>query len=220
MRLCECGCGAPTRLMPYNDASRGWVKGQPFRFIRGHQGRNASAKSHHELYWVWKSMIGRCENPRDVNYFRYGARGIFVCEAWHSFDQFLSDMGPRPRRHSVDRIDNDGPYAPWNCRWATSEQQMANTRLPISRFDLNGEPISLNGMARRLAMRSQVLAARLRGKAFGLPNAARTHCPAGHEYTPANTHITKKLGRLCRACGRERQRVNRERAAAAKGAAA
>jgi hypothetical protein len=40
--------------------------------------------------------------------------------------------------------------------------------------------------------------------------AAISHCPAGHEYTPENTHIAIEPNghrhRRCRACGRERGR--------------
>jgi len=34
--LCECGCGQKTRLAPHTDRSQKWVKGQPIRFINGH----------------------------------------------------------------------------------------------------------------------------------------------------------------------------------------
>lgn len=36
MKLCECGCGQETKLASKTAKSRGWVKGQPLRFINGH----------------------------------------------------------------------------------------------------------------------------------------------------------------------------------------
>jgi hypothetical protein len=48
----------------------------------------------------------------------------------------------------------------------------------------------------------------LRGDTFASRNAMRTHCHAGHEYTPENTRHSR-WGRRCRACARERQRVRR-----------
>lgn len=36
--LCECGCGQPTRLARQTNRDRGWVKGQPIRFVKGHSG--------------------------------------------------------------------------------------------------------------------------------------------------------------------------------------
>ena len=36
MALCACGCGGETRVASRTHTARGWVKGQPIRFIRFH----------------------------------------------------------------------------------------------------------------------------------------------------------------------------------------
>lgn len=80
----------------------------------------------------WRSMKKRCYLPNCSEYFRYGGRGIEVCERWlgkDGYKNFLADMGERPSpTHSLDRINNDGNYEPSNCRWATKREQVANRR--------------------------------------------------------------------------------------------
>lgn len=92
--------------------------------------RVSHGMSGHPVYFVWKSMIDRCRNPKNKDYRHYGGRGITVCDRWReSFVNFYSDMGDRPSdNHTLDRIDNNLGYNPDNCRWVTFGEQVRNKR--------------------------------------------------------------------------------------------
>jgi hypothetical protein len=80
-------------------------------------------------YQTWKRMRQRCYNTNYIRYKDWGGRGIKVCDRWlNSFENFLQDMGERPKGTSLDRINNDGNYEPTNCRWATMVEQRNNQR--------------------------------------------------------------------------------------------
>jgi len=94
-------------------------------------------------------MKSRCVNRNDPAYYKYGGRGITICERWLKFEDFLTDMGDRPEGLSLDRIDNNGNYEPGNCRWATRKEQANNRR--------NSLKITFNHKTQTLAQWSQEL---------------------------------------------------------------
>jgi hypothetical protein len=132
---CECGKLAEprcTHLSIGRVRSCGCLK-EDSGAILGKKNRTHGAA--HGVEWkTYYSMRRRCLQKHHKSYSYYGGRGITVCERWlESFENFLADMGTRPPKHSLDRIDVDGNYEPTNCRWATAKQQANNRRNNIKR---------------------------------------------------------------------------------------
>lgn len=114
------------------------------------------------LYRRWYNIKSRCENPRNEKYPLYGARGIYVESRWQNFENFLKDMGHPPSpTHTLDRIDVNGPYSHWNCRWATPEEQANNKRQNVN-IRFNGKVMTSSQWAKhhglsRDAVRQRIL---------------------------------------------------------------
>ena len=82
-------------------------------------------------YQTWRAMHKRCEYPQHKNFHLYGGRGITICDAWKSYETFLSDMSERPQGLTLDRININGNYEKSNCRWATPKEQAQNRRTRV-----------------------------------------------------------------------------------------
>ena len=145
----SCGCSRKTAEFREN-AGRRWTK-------HGYFGTKE--------YNIWGGMIDRCENPKSKTWRRYGGRGITVDAAWrHDPAKFIADMGPRPSpRHTVDRIDVNGPYAPWNCRWATPVEQGNNRRSNVN-LTYMGKTQTVAQWAREIGVSRTTLADRLKSR--------------------------------------------------------
>lgn len=126
---CECG---NIGIQLGSDLRR--KKPRSTQCVTCHNRENATNNITHGMhntltYKIWSAMIARCSNPKATFYHRYGGRGIKVCERWvSSFENFLKDMGEKPEGLTLDRIDNDGNYEPYNCRWVTHKENCNNRK--------------------------------------------------------------------------------------------
>jgi hypothetical protein len=114
------------------------------------------------MYRLWYSMRNRCNYKKHKHYADYGGRGIKVCSRWDSFENFLADMGERPSpKYEIERIDNNGPYAPWNCKWATRKEQMNNTRR-CRYLTLGDRILTVTQWAEKLGVNKNTIRSRVR----------------------------------------------------------
>lgn len=126
---CRCDCGtikirSPRHLFHDKIKSCGCSWRENKKKIHGHTIGGKKSKT----YRTWRSMMQRCYRVKERKYAIYGGRGISVCERWHTFSNFLLDMGEVPPKLTLDRINCNGNYEPSNCRWATINQQARNKR--------------------------------------------------------------------------------------------
>lgn len=148
--LCACECGSHARLVLESQL----ISSKSRSCGCGWFGRSAQAGPRRcgtPTHNSWRAMMGRCYQPTYANYPRYGGAGITVCERWHSFENFLADMGERPDGTSLDRKDSAGNYDLQNCRWATKIEQLSNRRKAVHPLHLPPAVIAKIGIDGRKA---------------------------------------------------------------------
>lgn len=110
---------------------------------------------------IWRAMKTRCNNPNAENYYKYGGRGVRVCNRWNLFCNFYADMGPCPVGFSIDRIDNDGDYKKSNCKWSSIREQSGNKRSSIL-VTMNGKTQCLSHWCDELNLKFHTIKQRIR----------------------------------------------------------
>jgi hypothetical protein len=172
---CVCDCGNTTEALGANlrsghTTSCGCVARSALKLSLKHGGHGTAE------YKVWRGMKNRCENPNEPAYPDYGGRSIKICARWQSFENFLSDMGARPRGMTIERIDVNGDYAPGNCRWATMREQQGNRRDTI-RVCIDGRTQALKHWCEELGRAYKTVHLRLTRYGYELNRAL--DLPAG-----------------------------------------
>lgn len=138
--LCRCVCGNIVHRFSGS-----------LRRIKGNSSCGCIKTTHkhgfykHKFRKKWVTIQDRCYNKNSKDYPNYGGRGISVCEEWRK--DFLS-FNTWCEKHylpntTLDRVDNNGDYSPYNCKFSTSKQQCNNRR--------NNRHLEYNGVVRTLS---------------------------------------------------------------------
>lgn len=156
---CVCDCGNQTVCRAFNLQS-GHTRSCGCLHEEGTRTTHGMKRS--RLYRTWESMKTRCNNPNAQRWDDYGGRGIEVCEEWRdSFEAFRDWALANGYRDdlTIERKDNDGPYSPENCRWATKEEQARNKRSNVF-MTLNGKTMTITQWAKEIGIDRRTIAKR------------------------------------------------------------
>lgn len=176
--LCRCACGVEKLFNGYNltsgrSKSCGCVRDAETSVRCSSHGMSSSP-----LYAVWTMMKQRCLNPSYRRYEDYGGRGITVCARWLRFENFFEDMGHPPfPGATIERVDNNGPYSPDNCRWATRVEQGRNKR-NTRKFEFNGKEMTLKEWSAEVGIQKETLVSRIYLYGWSIEKALTTEVRA------------------------------------------
>ena len=164
--LCHCDCGnnrivRGVSLRRGDTKSCGCLKIEHAKTLSNDNITHGESKT--RLYRIWFNIRSRCNKSSHIDYPKYGARGIRVCDEWDgnfvAFRDWAMSNG-YAETLSIDRIDNNGNYSPINCRWVNSEVQNNNKR-SNHYLTYNGETLTLAQWAKKFGINKNTLYSRI-----------------------------------------------------------
>lgn len=162
--ICKCDCGniksvTTSDLMNGRTTSCGC-----FQKERRVQRATIHGMTGSSLHNTWKHMKDRIYNVNCADYNNYGGRGITLCKEWdHDFMAFYNWSIAHGYKDdlTIDRIDNNGPYSPENCRWVNRTVQN-NNRRSCRIYSYNGKTMTLQQWANQMGVSRSCLDCRLK----------------------------------------------------------
>lgn len=132
--LCKCDCGnecIKEKILLQNGYSKSCGCLHKETIINIGKNNTTHGKTKTRIYSIFRQIKQRCYDQNNGNYYKYGGRGITMCQEWKndfmSFYNWAINNGYKEGL-TIDRINNNGNYEPSNCRWTTAKIQARNKR--------------------------------------------------------------------------------------------
>lgn len=157
--LCKCDCGNRVKVR-YGNLTSGNTESCGCLKAGNHRIHGMSRTPIHNR---WQAMLARCNGTSSKEANRcYHDRGIRVCKAWKKFENFYAWATTHGYRHelTLERRNNNGPYSPRNCVFASRTVQNNNSR-NNRLLTLHGETKPLRQWARAYRMSESTIHHRL-----------------------------------------------------------
>lgn len=160
--VCLCDCGNETIATAHQLKSKKKMSCGCYHREMVVANATKHGMSRSRIYKVWIGIKGRCLNPNKKAYKWYGGRGIVICDEWLRFENFYQWAMSNGYKNNltIERILNDGPYSPENCKFILNSEQSKNRR-DLYWITYNGETRTLSGWAMKLGMYRKTLSIRL-----------------------------------------------------------